>query len=1073
MSKRYLVIISCIATTLLLSMISLQEIVQAQSKQRSPQERARKAAKATKLAKKEHIERESEEFEEEELEKLDLARERARQLYRQRAYPLGYIPVEGHSKAVAQTKNLRKRMAEDISPLAVDSVKPIGPMPILNGQTFGARQNVTGRVTSLALDPQDPNIVYLGAAGGGLWKSTNAGQSWTPLSDTAPTQTTGSIAVDAKDSNTIFIGTGEGNFSGDCLFGLGLLKTTDGGQTWTNLAQSTFQGRAINRVLLDPNSSNIVYVASGLAFAGVGFDIAPTLPTSGIYKSTDGGVTFTLIFQVNGVTAFDVVMDPTNSSTLYASFNGQGIFKSTNGGANWTKLGGGLPSSGFSRASIAISRSNPSTLYAAYGNGSTDDLLNIFQSTNGGTSWTAVTKPPVSGFGNICQCSYDNFMAVNPTNPSIVYFGGVSLYRSNNGGQSWTDIGRTIHADLHAMAIAPGNPNLIYVGNDGGIWTSTDGGNTMTNINTNLNITQFQSVALHPTDPNITIGGTQDNGTELYTGNIQWQHSDDGDGGFTGIDQMSPTTFYDTRFNLAGVIIGPNRSDAGGTLGSWRSIRTGINQNDDVLFYAPFALDPTKASTLYFGTNRLYRTATKGDSWLAISQPLTKNPGDGNAISAIAVAPSTGTIYTGASDGAVFTSLDNGASFQNVTDNLPARYISDIVTDPSTATTIYASLGGFQAGHVFKSTQGGGKWQNITANLPDSPANALVINPSDPKNLFVGMDVGLFQTTDGGTTWKPVLGIPIVPVFDIAVNGTTGVIRIATHGRGMYEGKLGGNGPVADFTLTVSPTGQSVQPGGSTSFNINTQAIAGFAQPINLAVASTNPTVQATLTNSSVMAGFPVTLNVTTTPLTPTGVVTLTITATSGQLVKTQLVTVSVQANANKPPTIATIADITVNAGEQKSLSVSANDPDGNAGLKLSLTTNLSFVSLTDNGNGSGLLSITPSSTDSQGGTVTVVVTDAGGLAAQTTFNVTVQQPLTVTSAVFKKPILTISGVGFGPSGAKVQINSTNVSSNITQQSDTQIILQGNKKKLKIVKGTNQLILTTSDGRTVTTLFKF
>src|SRR5262249_16402738 len=261
--------------------------------------------------------------------------------------------------------------------------------------------------------------------------------------------------------------------------------------------------------------------------------------------------------------------DPSDSSVIYAAVNGQGIFKTTDGGKNWNMLKGGLPTSGIRRPEIAISRSNPNILYAAFENLSSGDLLNIYKSTDGGASWKTSSRPPQSRFGNVCQCFYDNVIEIDPTDPDTVYFGGVTLYKSTDGGASWSDIGLNnigLHADFHSMIFLPSDPKSFYVGNDGGVWFSSDGGTTFANRNSTLNITQFESVALHPTDPNITFGGTQDNGTNLYTGNSVWRAADDGDGGFCAVDQSSPNLVYHTFFNQSGFGIGPIRSRSGGRL---------------------------------------------------------------------------------------------------------------------------------------------------------------------------------------------------------------------------------------------------------------------------------------------------------------------------------------------------------------------------------------------------------------------------------------------------------------------------------------------------------------------------
>jgi len=1051
----------------LLISITWQWQVEAQSQKRGKSYPERKIAEKAK-------ESFQDLFSHDELEKLDLSKKRGAHFYQQRAFPFNSIPLEKHLEGVQKIEADKVKYPAKFASNITEPLKAIGPAPIINGQTEGnVRGNVTGRVTSLAIDPRNTNTIYLGGAQGGVWRTTNAGQSWTPLTDNAPTQAVGAIAIDPSDSNIIYAGTGEGNLSGDTFFGMGILKSTDGGSTWRQFAANTFAGCGFNKIVIDPRNTNVLYVSSTVGFAGIGSSTNPQIAVNGIYKSIDGGQTFNPSLNITtsrsiGAFGYDIEMDPNNSNIIYATLEGEGVFKTTNAGTSWTKLSGGLPTRDFGRPDVAVARSNNNIVYASFESLITGDILDIYRSDNGGNTWAKVGKPQ----GDFtCQCSYDQVLEVDPSNPDNVYFGGVGIYRSTNGGQNWVDISRNTHVDFHAIIFTPGNPRRMFVGSDGGIWTTSDGGNTFTNINGNLSLTQFQSVSIHPTNPTITIGGTQDNGTNLFSGTAEWQHSDDGDGGFARIDQFNPGTMYHTYFNVRG-FIGPARSDSGGVLGSWRVVRSGINQTDDVLFYAPFELDTNKPDTLYFGTFRLYRTTNKGESWSSISGRLTRQTN--RAISAIGIAKGAPVIYTGSSDGAVFTSKDDGATFQDVTENLPQRYISDVAPDPKDANTVYVSLSGFRTGHVFKSTKGGGSWQDISANLPDVPANALAINPNDSNNIFVGTDLGLFETVDSGKSWRLVPGMPMVAVFDIDVNGKLGILRLATHGRGMYETKLNVAPPpqAQDFTLAISPANQSVTAGSNATFTINSQGVGGFNQSIALAATTNQTTVQTSLAAGSILPGGNTTLTVNTTSNTVAGDITITITGTSGQIVKTQTAVLKVN-RANQVPTIMSIANQTVQAGNTQTVSVSASDPDGNTGLRLSIGSTLRFVSLQDNGNGSGTILIAPKVTDTQGGTVVVVVTDSAGLTEQTSFDVIIDPATAINNVAFVKPNLTITGKGFGSGGARVTVNGQDISSRITQQTESSISLKGNKKKLSLVKGANRVVVINSNTASASFTFNF
>ncbi len=813
MKLKYLVSIYIPLFILLLLPFFTEIISNAQSKSSSHKTKVTKHHST-----KRHVEHQLE-VNEREIEDLDFPALRAQQFFNQRAFPFSTFPIDWRVKALT---HIEKENKSKITSKATNGFNPIGPIPIANGQTFGDRDKVSGRVSSLAINPQNPNIVFLGAAQGGVWRSTDAGNTWQPMTDNAPTQAIGAIAIDPSDPKTIYAGTGEGNLSGDSFFGMGVLKSTDSGDTWSTLATQTFLGLAFNRIIVDPNNKNVLYASVARGIAG-GRSRNPLTGDPGIYKSTDAGVTWNPSLRDGDPVFFDgldVEMDPTNSSKLFGSIRNLGVYLTTDAGKSWSPVGGGLPTTDILRVDIGIAPSDPNFVYVSAGSASSGDLNGIYKSTDAGKSWQQVNFPPRSAFGNICQCFYDNTIVVDPTDPKVVYFGGVALYRSTDAGMSWIDISaaQSMHADFHAVAInVSAQGKQIYAGNDGGVWGSINGGQDWNNLNATLNITQFQNIALHPTNPSITLGGTQDNGTNLYQGNPTWAHSDDGDGGFTAIDQNNPDVMYHTYFNLTGLQILIVRSDQGGRLGTWARMGQGLNINDDVLFYAPFILDPNKQSTVYFGTSRLYRSLDQSKTFQPISGKLTKGTIRA-AISAIAVAQNKpNIIYTGSSDGGVFASQDNGATFQDVTDNLPARFITDIVVDPVVSTTVYVSLGGFQAGQVFKSTTGGKNWKNISNNLPDVPATALIINPNNSRNLFLGTDVGVFQTNDGGSSWQLVPGIPVVSIFDLAINVKLGILRAATHGRGVYELKLSNN------TDTTSPTITVTQPNGGEAITANSQ----------------------------------------------------------------------------------------------------------------------------------------------------------------------------------------------------------------------------------------------------------
>ncbi|MBI4469963.1 MAG: hypothetical protein HY650_11650 [Acidobacteria bacterium] len=712
----------------------------------------------------------------------------ARWFMQQRAFPSGTVPFQARERAIAHVRQvMRPDRAAGVNKLAaIPPWEPIGPNVVTNGQTRGGNAPVNGRVTALAIDPGAPNTIYAGTAGGGVWKTIDGGKSWRPLTDDQLTLAIGALAIDPADPKIIYAGTGEGNLSADSYLGVGLLKTTDAGVSWTQLGSSTFAGLSMADLVIDPTNSQVLYAGVTLGGAGVSSSTLSPVGIRGAYKSTDGGTSWRRLRGglPGGTTlgVLDLAMDPADAQVLYATVRSVGVFKTTDGGTTWTRLtGGGFPDTGsFGRISIAVAPSHHLTLYAALEDPSTGDLLSLVKSTNGGTTWSELDRP--TGSSLICQCIYDNVMAVSPTNPNVAYFGGVGFYRTTNGGMNWTDlsIASRIHVDVHAIVFDPGNPSRAFVGTDGGVWASSNGGSSWGNLNSNLAITQFNYIAPHPTDVKVLYGGTQDNGTVRYTGAPAWSQVRGGDGGAVLVDFQAPNTIYHTFYNLSF-----ERSDNGGL--TWVSRLNGIATDDRSLFYIPVAMDPSDSRTLYLGSYRLYKSSNRGDNWNAISPDLSR--GGSGEISTVAVAPtSRTTIYVGTSDGGIQATTDGGTSWMSVREGVPGRYVSRLVVDGDDPKTVYAALSGFRSGHVFKTTDGGMTWKDISGNLPDIPANALALEHAEPGRLFVGTDIGVFVTADDGVTWEELNdGLPNAFVWDLQINERTQSLFAATHGRGVFR----------------------------------------------------------------------------------------------------------------------------------------------------------------------------------------------------------------------------------------------------------------------------------------------
>jgi photosystem II stability/assembly factor-like uncharacterized protein len=656
---------------------------------------------------------------------------------------------------------------------AQDAWTSIGPAPITPAPA------TSGPISSIAIDPGNSNVIYVGAAIGGVWKSSNGGSSWTPLTDTQCSTAIASIAIDPLDTRIIYAGTGERHFAADSYYGCGLLKSTDGGASWTQVGATQFDAATgaarIHRIAVHPTTAGIVLVATDF----------------GLFRTTDAGVSFTLV-QAGSVS--DVAFDPRNPTIAHAAVGGvsggggNGVYKSTNSGAAFTgPLRGGFPSSDVGRISMAIAPSNPLVLYAAVHSsdlGKFGSLRGIFKTADGGMSWTAVAA---TGASCNFQCWYGTVLVVDPIDPETVYFGAEHLFRSTDGGTSFFEVTRTMHGNQHAIAFLPGTRTTILAGNDGGIFKSSDGGATWFSLNANLEITRFHpGVSLHPTDPNIALGGTQGSHTLQFTGADTWltmpfKGVGGCDGGFTLI---AAAQFAQCEWQAGALLSGPRRLD--GLL--FERVVAGININDDGLFVPPLVGSPSSAPTLYFGLTRLYKSVNSGERWSALADL-------GGNITAIAEAPGDArVVYAGTSTGAVRVSRDGGTRFAPQGSGLPARVPTDFAIHPGDPATAYVVLSGFGAGHVFKTTNAGATWTDISGNLPDVPANAIVIDPAAPTTgLLVATDLGVYLGGNGGANWTPFnAGLPNVPVHDLAYNPATGMLVAATHGRGAFKAAFPG-----------------------------------------------------------------------------------------------------------------------------------------------------------------------------------------------------------------------------------------------------------------------------------------
>jgi photosystem II stability/assembly factor-like uncharacterized protein len=676
----------------------------------------------------------------------------------------------------------------------------IGPRPTTAGNF------VSGRVISAAIDPRDSNVVYAGAATGGVWKTTDAGANWTPLTDDQPALASGSIALDPQNPDIVYVGTGELSFSGDSYHGAGILKSTDGGASWRNIPGPFAQvievrrgTAAIGAVAVFPQSTNIVL--AGAYFRGVDYE-----PFSGIYRSVDGGETWSQ--TLSGAAAIRIFFDPTGT-IAYASLGyylgspANGVYASYDAGDTWIPINGTVPfqvPNGISvgRLELALDPNDTTgqTLYAAAASPNTSaPLLGIYKTVDGGQNWNRIST------FSLCdgQCWYDLALVVHPTNPDVLIAGGSvpAVFASLNGGLSWSSVssrgGQSIHVDLHTLTFSADAVPRLYVGSDGGLWRNDnilDATVPHVNLNQTLALTQFYpGHSIHPTNPGFGFAGAQDNQVQRYTGSLVWQSVACGDGGQTAIDYQSPNIVYATCQN-----IDIQRSMSSGASGTFSAARTGINLSDRVQFIPPMIIDPIDPQRLYFGTYRLYRTTNRAAQWSAISGDLSGGTGSRDALTAIAVAPTNpDVLYTGAFTGRVNVTdnaLSDPPTFTDITAGLPLRPVTALAVDNSDPSIAYVTIAGYsgiagnEQGHVFQWNNG--TWTDISFDLPNIPVNDIVVDPARPGAIYIGTDVGVYSLQASGQ-WIPLgVGLPVVPVVGLKLHAS-GILRVVTHGRSAWD----------------------------------------------------------------------------------------------------------------------------------------------------------------------------------------------------------------------------------------------------------------------------------------------
>ncbi|MEZ4650485.1 MAG: T9SS type A sorting domain-containing protein [Candidatus Eisenbacteria bacterium] len=612
--------------------------------------------------------------------------------------------------------------------------------------------NVAGRTLAIEVRPDDSNTVFTGTASGGLWKSVDRGATWTPMTDLLPSLAVGAIEIDADNPDHMWIGTGEG-WGGDFVHGIGVLESWDGGVEWgyTGMRYDVAEGRDIFE--LEYNE------ATGTLLCGA---------DNGLFRSTDNGQTWTEPMELGQWK--DVELKAGSTDTYFACAHGfadAGVYRSTDDGVTWTKLGGGLPVDGIANCRLAVTKADPEVIYWSVIRGSNKE---IHRSTDGGDTWTLrSTQDATQGWYNLG-------LVVSPTDPDYVFSNGVRCYRSLDGGTSWTQWAGNVHVDHHATAIDPSDDNAIWLGSDGGCFLSTNGGTSFFSRNAGLVTLQLYAINHGYSDLNFAAGGTQDNGTWRYTGTSSFGSILGGDGFECEVGRTSSSIVW------AEIYYGEHyRSTNGGSGMAWAN--TGITETGP--WQTPTHMDYGDDNTLWTGHNSMiFKTTTGGNPWYATS--IDNGLGGGRAI-----AQSWGEQdYLAACGGTrIFVSSDHGETFTQVANPSTANTISDIAIHPTDPNVMFVTADTYSSsvGKVHKTTDGGATWVDYTHNLPGEPCNTIIFRHDNPDWVFVGTDLGVYASFNGGDVWVPFnVGLPHVVCTDLRWH-PDGYLRVGTYGRGLWE----------------------------------------------------------------------------------------------------------------------------------------------------------------------------------------------------------------------------------------------------------------------------------------------
>lgn len=725
-------------------------------------------------------------------------------------------------------------------------MKEESPFRGLRWQALGPKKQ-GGRVETIDAVPGTATI-YVGFGAGNIWKTTNGGLTWQPIFEHEPTFTIGDIAVSRSDPQTIWVGTGENLMARSSFAGLGVFKSTDAGKSWSPMGLA--ETHHIGRMVVHPENPDIVYVAA----LGHNYTFNEE---HGLFKTTDGGQSWErVLFVSEKAGVVDVVMDPSNPEILYAaswerdrkawnnvtSGEGTGLYKTTDGGKTWKRQTHGFPAGPhIGRIGLDVSPSHPNIVYALVSNetpveeetkeGKRPSKIGpeVYRSDDRGETWRKAAMKNdrfrVHSYGDI---------RVSPDDPETIYVLGVNLLYSEDGGETFDKLEGTIvhlyphptralHLDQHDLWIDPDSPDRLILGNDGGIYISNDRSKNWLHLN-NIPAGEFYAVSVDTADPYSVYGGTQDNaalfgpgdrileeGIEDLWHNVWIDLWGGGDSYITLVDPTSPNIIYfEQQFG--------NFQRKNMKTGEIRRIRPKAKEGEPELrcnWMSPFIVSPHNPLTLYFGANKVFKSLNKGDDWVCISPDLTTQPGlekQGNVpygtITTISGSPlKPGLLYVGTDDGRAWVTRNDGTTWEEIDMDLPDKWVSRVVASAHHLETVYLTLTGYREDdfqtYVYASKDFGKTWTSIAGNLPAEQVNVIREDQGYPNLLYLGTDQGgVYVSRDSGSSWQSLSAdLPTAPVHDIAVQSRWREMVIATHGRSVFKLDIA---PVQEFTPEIA-----------------------------------------------------------------------------------------------------------------------------------------------------------------------------------------------------------------------------------------------------------------------------